>query len=114
MLKLWNNIVFTLIPKSTHATNVGDYRPIAYCNTIYKIVSKMLWNRLRRVLPEIISENQSAFVADRSIVQNILICQDIIRLNNRKATTQSRLIKMDLKKAYDTVEWGFVEEMLQA
>nr|XP_009630097.1 uncharacterized protein LOC104120105 [Nicotiana tomentosiformis] len=66
------------------------------------------------VLPEIISENQNAFVAGRSIVQNILICQDLVRLYNRKATTKSYLIKIDLKKAYDIVEWRFVEEMLYA
>ncbi|XP_070042873.1 uncharacterized protein [Nicotiana tomentosiformis] len=50
----------------------------------------------------------------RSNVQKILICQDLVRLYNRKATTKSYLIKIDLNKAYDSVEWGFVEEMLYA
>ena len=62
------------------------------------------------MLPGIISSNQSAFVAGRSIVQNVLICQDLVRLYNRKNTTRSCLIKIDLRKAYDSVEWGFVEE----
>ncbi|XP_070028800.1 uncharacterized protein [Nicotiana sylvestris] len=74
----------------------------------------MLCHILKLVLPDLISDNQSAFVVRRSIVQNILISQDIVRLYNRKATTKSCLIKIDLKKAYDTVEWGFVEEMLYA
>ncbi|XP_019228471.1 PREDICTED: uncharacterized protein LOC109209618 [Nicotiana attenuata] len=113
-LKVWNTTVLTLVPKSDHANTVGDYRSIACCNTIYKKVSKMLSNRLKLVLPDIISPNQSAYVAGRNIVQNILICQDLVRLYNRKQTTSSCLIKIDLKKAYDTVEWEFVEEMLHA
>lgn len=103
-----------MIPKGNHASSVGDYRPIAGCNTIYKVVSKMLCNRLRLILPTIISENQSAFIAGRTIVQNVLICQDLVRLYKRKNTTQSCLIKIDLKKAYDNVDWAFVEEMLHA
>ncbi|XP_019246258.1 PREDICTED: uncharacterized protein LOC109225903 [Nicotiana attenuata] len=74
----------------------------------------MLCMRLKTVLPEIISANQSAFVAGRSIVQNVLICQDLVRLYNRKASTRSCLIKIDLRKAYDTVEWDFVQEILHA
>nr|XP_009761796.1 PREDICTED: uncharacterized protein LOC104213930 [Nicotiana sylvestris] len=59
-----------------------------------------------------ISANQSAFVAERTIVQSVLICQDLVRLYNRKATTKSCLIKIDLRKAYDTAEWEFVQEMM--
>lgn len=68
--------------------------------------------RLRSVLSDIVSENQSAFVVGSFIVQNIMICQDLVRLYNRKNTTKYRLIKIDLKKAYDSVEWNFVEEIL--
>lgn len=74
----------------------------------------MLCNRLEQILPCIISKNQSAFVASRTIVQNILICQDLVRLYNRKSTTKSCLIKIDLRKAYYYVKWAFVEEMLHA
>ncbi|XP_019240695.1 PREDICTED: uncharacterized protein LOC109220693 [Nicotiana attenuata] len=114
MLKIINSTTIILVPKNNHADEVGDYRPIACCNTIYKITSKMLCNRLKEVLPTIIAENQSAFVEGRSIVQNILICQDLVKLYNRKKSTRKCLIKIDLKKEYDSVEWGFVEEMLHA
>lgn len=60
MLKAWNNIVITIIPKSEHVERVGDYRPIACCNTTYKVISKVLYNRLKQVMPHIISGNQSA------------------------------------------------------
>lgn len=112
MLRAMNTTTITLIPKSTHASTVGDYRPIACCNVVYKIISKMLCNRLKLVLPGIISQNQSACVVGRTIVQNILICQDLVRLHNRKNTTKNCLIKVDLKKAYDSIEWEFVREML--
>ncbi|XP_019258688.1 PREDICTED: uncharacterized protein LOC109236903 [Nicotiana attenuata] len=114
LLKTINRTVITIIPKSNHAETAVDFRPIACCNTVYKVMSKMLCNRLQTILPDIISENQSAFVAGRTIMQNILICQDLVRLYKRKATTKSCLIKIDLKKAYDSIEWEFVEEMLHA
>lgn len=114
MLRIINKTTLTLIPKNNHAAEVGDYRPIACCNTVYKIISKVLCDRLRGVLPSIIVKNQSAFVEGRSIVQNILICQDLVKLYNRKKSTSSCLIKIYLKKAYDSVEWGFMEEMLHA
>lgn len=104
MPKSLNSTMITLVPKNSHAEEVGDYRPIACCNTLFKIISKMLCMRLKIVSPEIISANQSAFVAGRSIVQNVLICQDLVRLYNRKTFTRSCLIKIDLRKAYDTVE----------
>nr|XP_016460478.1 PREDICTED: uncharacterized protein LOC107783960 [Nicotiana tabacum] len=71
-------------------------------------------SQLKTILPDIISENQIAFVAGRTIIQNILICQDLVRLYKRKAATKSCLIKIDLKKAYDSIECEFVEEMLHA
>lgn len=66
------------------------------------------------ILPDIIFPNKSAFVVGRTIVQNILICQDLVRLYNRNQTTRSCLIKIDLRNAYDTVECEFVEEMIHA
>lgn len=112
MLKGVNDIVVSLIPKGIHAESVGDYMPITCCNTIYNAIFKILCARMKKVLQGIISNNQSAFVEGRSIVHNILICQNLARLYNRKHTTKSCLIKIDLRKAYDTVKWGFVEEML--
>ncbi|XP_074320087.1 uncharacterized protein LOC141656897 [Silene latifolia] len=69
---------------------------------------------LSEVLPDVISVNQGGFVKGRSIVENILICQDIVRLNNRKAISPRFLLKVDLKKAYDSVSWEFLEQMLGA
>lgn len=98
LLEVLNNTVITLMPKGKHATGVGDYRPIACCNTIYKVISKVMYNRLKNVLPMIISPCQSAFVKGRTIVQNILICQDLVRMYNRKAAMRRCMIKLDLGK----------------
>ncbi|XP_074315517.1 uncharacterized protein LOC141651715 [Silene latifolia] len=78
-----NATTITLIPKMDMPTNVKHFRPISCCNVLYKAISKIMCNRLAAILPDIISKNQGAFVKGRSILENILICQDLVRLYNR-------------------------------
>lgn len=73
-----NNTHVRLIPKSTEAKTVADYRPIALCNVFYKIISKFLSLRLKTVLEVIISENQSAFIPGRVISDNVLITHEVL------------------------------------
>ncbi|XP_074305950.1 uncharacterized protein LOC141641178 [Silene latifolia] len=114
LLKQVNTTNITLIPKSSNPTSVLDFRPIACCNTLYKALAKVLCKRLSKILPDIVSESQGGFVQGRNIVANVLICQDLVRLYNRKAASPRCLIKIDLKKAYDSVEWGFLSQMMTA
>ena len=58
---------------------MSQFRPIACCNVIYKAISKMLCSRLKVVLPSLIDQVQSAFVANRVILHNIFICQDMLK-----------------------------------
>lgn len=90
-------------------------RPISLCNVVYKIISKVLCQRLKRVLPDLISETQSAFVAGCLITDNILIAQAMFhRLRTNKACqTKFMAIKTDMNKAYDRVEWPFIESVLR-
>ena len=104
MLKAWNTTAVTLIPKITCPTGPGDFRPIACCHTIYKCISKLICSKLGPMLKHVISETQGVFVAGRSIIHNILFCQDIIRHYSRKNCSPSCLIKVDLRKAYDTMD----------
>ncbi|XP_074314320.1 uncharacterized protein LOC141649533 [Silene latifolia] len=104
-----NSTVITLIPKIDRPTSVKHYRPISCCNVLYKVISKLLCSRLALILPDLICKTQGAFVKGRSILENILICQDLIRQYNRGKASPRCLFKLDLQKAYDSIEWAFVD-----
>ncbi|XP_074282633.1 uncharacterized protein LOC141607172 [Silene latifolia] len=114
LLQQLNHTFITLIPKVNIPQNVTQFRPISCCNILYKAISKILCTRLSTVLPKVINKSQGGFIKGRSIVENILICQDIVRLYNKKAISPRSLIKIDLKKAYESIHWDFVEQMLNA
>ncbi|KAL9667988.1 hypothetical protein QQ045_002358 [Rhodiola kirilowii] len=90
-----------------------DFRPISYCNVMYKIISSVLAGRLREVLPSIISQAQGAFVVDRSIIGNICLAQQLLSGYGRKKISERVAWKIDLSKAYDSVNWEFLDHMLQ-
>ena len=73
----WNDTIISLIPKVQHTKKVTDLRPITLCNVVYKVISKVLANRLREVLPDLIMPNQSAFVPRRLISNNILMAYEL-------------------------------------
>ena len=109
-----NHTYIALIPKVTKPLKVTDFRHISLCNVIYRIVAKTIANRLKHILHHVISPNQSAFIPNRLISDNIIIgyeCLHKIRHSKRKNHGLVAL-KLDVSKAYDRVEWSFLEQIM--
>ncbi|KAK2411185.1 hypothetical protein QL285_046487 [Trifolium repens] len=101
----------TLIPKKDHPLDLFDYRPICLIGSIYKVLSKVLANRLKRVMGKLISNFQSAFLPKRQILDGVVVLNEIIDLAKRRKDV-CMLFKVDFERAYDTVNWRFLERMM--
>lgn len=91
-----------------------EFRPISLCNVLYKIVSKTLANKLKQCMGQLISINQSAFVPRRLITDNALIAFEIFHYMKRKGDGRDGTValKLDMTKAYDRVEWSFLDHVM--
>ena len=98
-----NKTRIRLIPKIVGPKNVANYRPIALCNVFYKIISKLPSLRLKQVLNSIISENQSAFISERAISDNVLITHEVLHYLKTSGAEKKCLmsVKTDMSKIYD-------------
>lgn len=100
-----------LIPKKDEADRIRDFRPISLIGSVYKILTKVLAGRLQKVLPNIISPPQGAFVQGCQILDGVLLAKECIHSRFRDRSP-GFLCKLDLENAYDRVDWGFLTYML--
>lgn len=106
-----NSTFVTLIPKSNKPLTFGDFRPIALCNLVYKLIAKIIAQRLKSVLSEFISPEQFGFLSGRQIHDALGIAQELLH-NIKIKKMKAILLKMDLEKAYDRVNWNFLRLIL--
>ena len=105
--------VITLLPKQEKDTMfIKNWRPVSLLNTDYKLASRCIANRLAKVLPTIIHEDQSAFIKGRRITENIRLISDIIEWSEETGD-QGALLFLDYAKAFDSIEWPFLFKALQ-
>lgn len=106
-----NRTNICLIPKKLNANKLADFRPISLCNVAFKIITKILAKRLKRILPLLVSETQAAFIEGRVIQDNILVAHELLHAlnSNNKCSEEFIAVKTDISKAYDRVEWPFLE-----
>ena len=109
----WGHTNLVLIPKVAHLETITQFRPISLCNTLYKLVSRILVQRLKPYMAEIINPCQAGFVLGRRTSDNIILVQEVIRtLRYRKGRIGYVAIKLDLEKAYNCLEWSFIQDTL--
>ncbi|GKA68734.1 hypothetical protein Tco_0768651, partial [Tanacetum coccineum] len=114
LLKELNHTIIALIPKVHTPNRVNDYRPISCCNVLFKCISKIISNRIKGSLNTLISPNQSAFIPGKRISNNILLTQELMHNYHLDRGAPRCAFKVDIQKAYDTVDWDFLKLILGA
>jgi hypothetical protein len=109
--KAINSTFLVLIPKENHSVTFNDFRPISLCNLIYKLISKVNSNRIKPYLERSLSAEQLGFIKGRRIQDAIGAAHESIHSIKQK-NTKALILKIDLKKAFDSIDWSFLRLVL--
>jgi hypothetical protein len=108
-----NSTFLALIPKESNPSNFSRFHPISLCNSSYKILTKIIATRLSPLLTKLISENQSGFLKDKQITDNIVLVQEAIH-SSKKTKTPGMVVKLDMENTFDRVKHSFLFSILKA
>ncbi|GKV39565.1 hypothetical protein SLEP1_g47323 [Rubroshorea leprosula] len=111
LVKGLNSSFLTLIPKKLNSVELKDFRPISLIGCIYKLLAKVLANKLKVVMSQIISDTQSAFVGGRQLVDGVLVLNEVVEKVKRRKH-QAFIFKADFENAYDCADWSFLDWMM--
>lgn len=104
-----NDTLITLVPKIEHPERVTHLRPISLFNVCYKVITKLMTNRLKGIMQEVIGPHQSSFDPNRQITDNVIIYQEALNaIRHKKGRNGFMAFKIDLEKAYDRLDWNFI------
>ena len=105
--------IIKLKPKKDADLNlIKNWRPLTFANCDYKIAKKAIANRIKRFLPKLVSYNQTGFIRDRFIGENICLIDSVIKYTKGK-NMQGLLLFLDFEKAFDTLEWPLIRKTVQ-
>ena len=102
-----NSTFIVLVPKKEGVEDIKDFRPIGLVNSLYKLIAKVMANRLKNVMSKLVNTTQNAFVVGRQILDASLIVNEVINSITKKKE-KGILCKLDIKKTYDTLNWNFL------
>lgn len=109
-----NKTLLVLISKKENTLRFCEFRPISLCMLLYKIITKIIANRLKEVMCKLVLPNQSSFVPGRHITDNVLIAQEVMHsMKMKKGKVKWMTMKIDLEKTYDRLSWEFIEDTLK-
>ncbi|WZZ09772.1 hypothetical protein YC2023_095693 [Brassica napus] len=109
-----NATVISLIPKTTGASSLSDFRPVSLCNTVYKIISKILSARLKTIIQDTVQRNQVGFVKGRVLGDNVLLASELVADFHKRGRITKGCLQVDISKAFDSIEWQFILNILVA
>jgi hypothetical protein len=114
LLQEQNHTHIALILKQSGSHIVHHFTPISLCNIVYKIITKILANRLKVMLPKFISPLQSDFVPSRNIQDNTILAHDLLHsFIHKRGKGGFMFLNMDMEKAFDKMEWDFIFAIMQ-
>ncbi|KAG7561138.1 Reverse transcriptase zinc-binding domain [Arabidopsis thaliana x Arabidopsis arenosa] len=114
LLRKFNATAIILIPKDTGADRLANFRPVACCNTIYKIITRIISNRLKLFISTAVQGNQVGFIKGRLLCENVLLASELVEGFHLEGAVSRGCLQIDLTKAYDNVNWDFLINILLA